>query len=321
MAEERRLSDFACACFAGWKRVCCERTRVAKCEGITRDSETSVGNGACAFSRDGPISKFEAPPWRSVGQARAFGQTVDPAIVKGLKALFELRRKPDPSTPPDKIEEQLGVATKAFLGTLKDKTGLDLAKAIVEATAGERLDPKMVSLLDAVVRDSKLPLDVVELRMLRQLAARAKVVGDRDWDDETARIIWDTVVLAEEANNRHLTFSWVNSLLDDADAQRAREKCSFCPKPLASHLRLRSKTHGSECKPHMILSIAVSREFATLGESSTERGLPWRTMFLTWKQVAGRSTRVLWLQTARSAIDLDRLSLPGPESRNVGIGA
>jgi hypothetical protein len=141
-----------------------------------------------------------------VGQARAFGQAAaDPAILKGLKELLEKRPKLDPATP-DQIKE-LDVAAKAFAGTLKEKTGPDLARAVVEAVSEAHLDAGMVKLLDAIVPESTF--DVVELRLVHQLATRAKRAHTGEGDDETAQLIWDTVLLAEEASNRALTMRWV----------------------------------------------------------------------------------------------------------------
>ena len=130
-----------------------------------------------------------------------------------------------PPTPEQKKE--LETAVKAFRGTVKEKTGVDLAKAIVEAVSGERLDSEMVMLLDSIVQETTL--DVVELRILHQLAARAGAARAGEWDDETARTIWDTVGLAEEANNRPFALPWVRSLLDSADALRREAEVLILP--------------------------------------------------------------------------------------------
>ena len=77
--------------------------------------------------------------------------------------------------------------------------------------------------------DSLSGLDVVELRLLRQLARRAGITRLDDWDDETAKIAWVTVVLAEEANNRPYALPWIRESLDDADALRHEAEVLLLP--------------------------------------------------------------------------------------------
>ena len=173
------------------------------------------------------------PPVHSVGQARAFERPSDPALVKELKELLE-RRKPEPFAPPEQIKAQLAAAVQGFLGTMKKgKTSLDLARTIADASVDVRFDPETVKFLDSLVVGSAPKLDVVELRILRQLALRAASARGGDWDDEAAKMIWDTVLLAEEANNRPFTLPWVRGLLDEADALRHEAQILLLPQAYA----------------------------------------------------------------------------------------
>jgi hypothetical protein len=171
-----------------------------------------------------------APPFRarSVGQARAFGRQSDAAMSKALKEVQKKRRNPEPFATAEQVKASLDTAVKGFLETLKGKTSLDLATAIVEAAEGEKLDRDTLTFLDSIVVQSKVELDVVELRLLRQLALRAARAGE--WDDESARTVWNTVYLAEQANYRPLTGPWVRALLDQADAQLHEAAVLVLPK-------------------------------------------------------------------------------------------
>ena len=173
------------------------------------------------------------PPVHSVGQARAFERPADPVLEKELKELLE-RRKPQPFAPPEQIKAQLAAAVQGFLGTMKKgKTSLDLAHTIADASGDLRFDPETVKFLDSLVVGSAPKLDVIELRILRQLALRAASARGGDWDDEVAKMIWDTVLLAEEANNRPFTLPWVRGLLDEADALRHEAQILLLPQAYA----------------------------------------------------------------------------------------
>ena len=176
----------------------------------------------------------ESLPIHSVGQARAFGRRADPALVDGLKALLERRRKPEPFATPEQIKAQLEATVKAFLAGLKGKTSLDLAHAIAEASKDERFDPETVGFLDMLVGSGALGLDVVELRTLRQLALRpaSPPRGERDGEAAMRKLVWEAVLLAEEANNRPPSFAWVRGLLDEADTLRHDAEVLLLPKAL-----------------------------------------------------------------------------------------
>jgi len=160
------------------------------------------------------------PAEQSVGQALAFGKHAEQQLVKDLKELLERERHPDPVATEDVRKAQRIEKIGALLKSLKDKSSLDLAMAIAEAARGSRLDAATVQLLDSIVVDSRLHRNVIELRLLQQLAERARKVRREDWDDELVKQIWDTVIVAETTNNRPWAFPWLRRLLDEADALR-----------------------------------------------------------------------------------------------------
>jgi hypothetical protein len=195
-----------------------------------RDWRTGKDPGAIATALGEAITRLttrmeqalreKRPSERSVGQALAFGKSADPSLVKKLRDILEGQRRPDAALTE---EERKALHTKMvseLKASLKDRSSLDLAMAIVEATGSGRLDPKTVTMLDGIVTASSMPRDVIELRLLEQLAQRAAKVQAELWDDELVRKVWNTVVLAEQANNRPWAFSWVRSSLDQADALR-----------------------------------------------------------------------------------------------------
>ncbi len=169
------------------------------------------------------------PPIRSVGQARAFGNKADPALVAPLKELLRKRRDPDPNAKPEDLMAASKKASDEFVAGLKGKTSLDLAFAIVGASADDRFSPEVVTVLDSVVDDARkadptLQRDVIELRFLHQLAARAAIAktapGGGDWSETTVKMAWDVVTAAEEAASRFDSLHWVDAPLHRADNLR-----------------------------------------------------------------------------------------------------
>jgi hypothetical protein len=259
---------------------------------------------------DEDMKRFQSvdrPPVRSVGQARAYGQTADPVLVNGLKPLFENLRKPVSSAPPGQINKELETQMSKFLDTLKGKKAIDLAKAIDEATRDERFDDKMVQLLDAIVADSALEFNVLELRVLRQLAQRAKAGRAGDWDQETAKMIWNTVLLAEEVNHRPLTWPSVRPLLDEADSQRReaevlllQEAIGFAsPAQFAASWQRVQKLYTDI--DEFERRIRDARRLLDLARAT----LP---AYVAYLEAAGNAeSEIRWLETARTAVDLGRL--------------
>src|SRR5262249_32921739 len=58
----------------------------------------------------------------------------------------------------------------------------------------------------------------IELRFLHRLALRAAKSAPGDWRSETARDAWNTVLVAEQANNQPQALAWVRSPLEQGDA-------------------------------------------------------------------------------------------------------
>src|SRR5208282_3652172 len=190
----------------------------------------AVGDLAAKMEQD---RRENRPPERSVGQSLAFGKNAEQPLVKALKEILERERHPDPVATADQQKAQRTEMVGSFLKSLKDKTSLDLAMAIVAAARGARLDAETVQLLDSIVVGSILPRNVIELRLLQQLAERArKVVRREDWDDELVKRIWDTVVVAEKTNNRPWAFPWLRGLLDEADAMRHDAEVLLLPRAM-----------------------------------------------------------------------------------------
>ncbi len=169
------------------------------------------------------------PPVRSVGQARAFGKKSDPALVAPLKELLRKRRDTDQTAKPEDLAAAAKKAPAEFVALLKGKTSLDLAFAIIGASADERFSPEVVTVLDSVVDDAMkadptLQRDLIELRFLHQLAGRATVSksspGGGDWSESTVKTAWDMVTAAEEASSRFDSLPWVRRPLDRADRLR-----------------------------------------------------------------------------------------------------
>jgi hypothetical protein len=248
------------------------------------------------------------PSARSVGQARAFGQTADPALVSGLKAVLERRRRPDVSaTTPEQINSQLAAARDAFLATLKEKTSLDLAQAVAEAIADERFDLDTVTFIDALVAKSAVPRDVIELRLMQLLARRAAGTRPRSWNDETAKMIWQTVLLAEEANNRPATLPWIKDLLEAADVLRHEAQVLLLPEAYgyASEVRI-SKTWQAVRDAYGFIDNCQTR--IGDGRRALNRAKAVLPAYLPYLEMAGRvGQESLWRQAAEAAHLLDLL--------------
>lgn len=247
------------------------------------------------------------PPERSVGQSLAFGKNAEQPLVKALKEILERERHPDPVATADQRKAQRTEMVGAFLKSLKDKTSLDLAMAIVEAARVARLDAETVQLLDSIVVGSILPRNVIELRLLLQLAERARNVRREDWDDELVKKIWDTVVVAEKTNNRPWAFPWLRGLLDEADAMRHDAEVLLLPRAM-----------GYASAGQIARSLdRVARAYAFIDDSQTKidearsasllarATLPAYVPFLEASPSVERSG--LWLDAARTAQALDDL--------------
>ncbi|MFO0890562.1 MAG: carboxypeptidase-like regulatory domain-containing protein [Isosphaeraceae bacterium] len=195
-------------------------------EGVRTANEKVVADLTARMEQ---MRQEKRPPEGSIGQAIAFGKRADEALLKGLGEILEQERRPDPQLNPDQRKAKRAEMIGGLIKGLKDKTSLDLALAIDEAARSSRLGIDTVQLLDSIVAGSLLPRNIVELRLLQQLAERSRRVPPKDWDDELARKIWDTVVLAEKANNRPRAFPWVRGLLEEADVLRHEAEVRLLP--------------------------------------------------------------------------------------------
>ena len=201
--------------------------------GDSLNLEATLGKARALFEQKMDQARLEKrPPERSVGQAFAFGRSAEESLVKALAEILDRERHPDPLATAEQRKDVRDKSVSAFGKSLKEKGSLDLALAIVEAAKDGRFDKNTIQLLDDIVVASTFTRDVIELRLLEQLAERARKVRNEDWNDDLARKIWDTVILAETVNNRPSTFPWVRSLLDQADALRHEAEIRADPRAL-----------------------------------------------------------------------------------------
>jgi hypothetical protein len=182
-------------------------------ESIQADLEKTRLELNDAMKKAGTIRR---PTPQSVGQARAFGQSSNPALKELLDRALRLRQQApaDPSEVAKKLKEGL-------------KTPLDLAMALVDAAEGQAFDAKSLAFLDDIVEQCGLGRDVVELQFLHQLALRAK--KSDPWPADLAQKAWNTVLAAEQANSRPDAFAWVRVDLDEADALLHRARVLLLP--------------------------------------------------------------------------------------------
>ena len=155
--------------------------------------------------------------------------------------------------------------------------------------------------------NSRLTRNVIELRLLQQLAERTRKVRREDWDDELVRQIWDTVIVAETTNNRPWAFPWLRGLLDEADALRHEAEVLLLPRALGYTSAVRIARSWDR----------VARAYAFIDDSQTKidearaasvlarATLPAYVPFLEESTNVERSG--LWLDAARTAQALDEL--------------
>ena len=164
-------------------------------------------------------SNLPRPQVRSAGQARAFGLQADDALATKLRTLLKTYRQltltPDPQgeAAQKKAAGEIIEAAKA-----KPSPPLELALALVAATENERLDVGAVKLLDGLVVEGGFGLEILELRILRDLARRAASPGSQPWSEDAVKLAWGTIVLGERACNRPAALPWVRKLLEQAES-------------------------------------------------------------------------------------------------------
>jgi len=264
--------------------------------------------------------EIRKPGIRSVGQARAFGQQPDPALRDSLKDCLERRRKPGLVANVEEKNKLIEAAEKAVLEKLKGKKELDLAWAIVEAAREERFDTETVRFLDSLVdksdlRPHGLPPQVVELRILKQLARRAAMARPGEWDDVTAQRVWDSVILAEEVNNRPIAFAWVHSLLDAADAQRHVAETLLLPEAFGFSSRVQIDQFWQGVKKDFEI-IERAQDNIEKAQATLDRArivLPALIPYL--ERINQNEIELLWRKAVEDAHDLALLlEKPGPQA-------
>ena len=146
---------------------------------------------------------------RPAGRRRAGGEAQD---------LFGTLRQLGP-TPDPQGEAAQKKAIGEIMKAAKDKPNppLELALALVTAAENERLDTGAIKLLDGLVAEGGFGLEILELRIVRDLAKRAASPGAQPWPEETVKLAWITNVLGEMACNRPAALPWVRKLLEQAE--------------------------------------------------------------------------------------------------------
>ncbi len=244
------------------------------------------------------------PSFRSVGQAKDLGWQPDGELVDALRKVLRSRREPQPAlVPPQQIDASL---RKAILDKLKGKTSLDLAGAIVDAAGDEQFDVKTLEFLDSLIDDGGLPLDVVELRFLKQLARRAKA-APAEWSDTTARSAWDVVIMAETANSQPSSLAWVRDQLQQADADRHVAQMLMLPQAagFVSWPRITAAWDQAYKAYATVQNIQgkIRRAQIALG-----RSLAMLRFYIPYLEATGRADlESQWLETAKTTHTLEQL--------------
>lgn len=279
-----------------------------------KELETTLNGTINALSaRLEQEGKRKHPAEKSVGQAIAFGKSAEPQLVKALRDMVDRERHPDPTASADQRKAQRAERTKTILQSLKEKTSLDLALVIVDSAQDARLDADTLQLLDSIVADSLLPRNVIELRLLHQLADRARQSRPNEWDDELARKIWDAVVLAEKANNQPRAFAWLRGQLDEADALRHEAEVMLLPQALGySSPRQLADAWEQVAQTYAFINDMQNKiKDGGLAVLHARATLPAYLPFLE-ATGGGRSDR--WLEAARTEQALDTL-LKNPDGK------
>jgi hypothetical protein len=277
---------------------------------IQRDLEKTVGELTEAMEQAKKIPRPQ--PARSVGQAREFGWQPDPVLTDTLTKL--LRRRNDlRDDSPD-----LSKAVTETLAKFKDKTALDLAGALVDATEGEIFDPTTLAFLDGIVEQSRTPRDILELRFLQQLASRAKKPGE--WKPDTARKAWSTLLAAEQAHSRPEAFAWVRPLLDKADASLHEARVLLLPEAAgyASWSQIAAAWDEAWAKYELVAQQQRAIREAQAVLSKTLDALVNLIPYLEASPTAGLQTD--WLEAADQSGELARKLQPPQDSEPADEG-
>jgi len=137
-------------------------------------------------------STLPRPEVRSAGQAKAFGLQADGELAAKLRNLLETQRRLARSPDPQ-LEAAQKKAVGEMLAVVKAKPNppLELAIALVEAAENQRLDVGAVKFLDGILGEGALRLDILELRIIRDLAQRQNMdCRVMDKDSRTSNLIF-----------------------------------------------------------------------------------------------------------------------------------
>ena len=265
-------------------------------------------------------SKIPRPQaMRSAGQARAFGWQADESLVSKLRNLIETQRTIQTASDPKAAEAAQKKGADEVITALKSKPNpsVELAGTIAEATREQRLDPGTILFLDTLVNESKLGLDVVELRILRDLADRARVPGPQGWSEDAVGLAWKMIALAEEAASRPRSFPWVRKMLDQA--QNARHEAQVLllsqAREFVSWERIRQS-----CEPVIkdLMDITAFQDRIEEAQTLLNRSRATLPAYLPYLYAIRRTDLDgVWLNAAEATVTLDRrLQKPAPRGVN-----
>ena len=184
-------------------------------QSVGADLKQSLSQLRGLMDRD---STLRRPEVRSAGQAKAFGLEGDGELAAKVRILLETQRRLARSPDPQ-LEAAQKKAVGEFLAGVKARPNpsLELAMALVEGSENERLDVGAVRFLDGILSEGAFRLDILELRILRDLAQRASSPGLQTWPEDTVKLAWNTIGLGEKVCNRPTSLPWVRNLLEQAE--------------------------------------------------------------------------------------------------------
>jgi hypothetical protein len=193
---------------------------------IRRDLDKTVADLTLAMKAAQEIPRPK--PDRSVMHARNFDAQPVRAFKDAVTELLRLRDRHADDSP------EMNKAMTEKLAKFADKTALDLAGALVDATEEEIFDRKTLEFLNRIVEQcptvpepTVLPRDIMELRFLKQLADRARIPGE--WKPDVVRMAWRTVLSALLAQSQPDSMAWVETELDRAQARLHEAKVLLLP--------------------------------------------------------------------------------------------
>jgi hypothetical protein len=179
----------------------------------------------------GEIAKARTVPRpepQSLALAADFGETADPVMDKGLRALqAKLKgaaRDPKTGEPREHLE-----LASAFATQIEGLPAFARARPVFEAvTAEERPTRETLLPLEAVLRHrTELQPRYVETLVLRRLAELAAQAGDSPWPTQTVRRLLEVTRKGERAAAQPRAFAWNADLLERAAQARHEGEVLF----------------------------------------------------------------------------------------------